>query len=227
MGHEEERLNLVSTQNKDNGLQNKENDLRTECNNPNEPALEKDNIGHMGSLTADEAEDAYRAKQKLDSNTVIQDLKFKPHSASRLKIPLCRMIQMPKVRPVLVSDVRRLESEFVHGYREGDRVFYVSTTDDSGTSQLVTDEIMQAWDAHWSIVNAAFERELMSNEHWRELSGYMFYIWDGNHRHQAWNDYILRFHSTDENWHYCVDSILLTSKGRHGVLLNAMNDINR
>ena len=148
IGHEEERINLVSTQNEDNGLQNKENDLRIESNNSNELALENDSIGYMGSLTADEAEDAYRAKQKLDSNTVIQDLKFKPHSASRLKIPLCRMIQMPKVHPIFVSDVRRLESEFVHGYREGDRVFYVSTTDDSGTSQQVTNEIMQTWDAH-------------------------------------------------------------------------------
>lgn len=181
----------------------------------------------MDGLSIEQAEDAFRLKQKLDSNSIIQALRFKPVGASRLKIPLCRMIRLPLVRPLLLSDVKRLESEFVHGYREGDRVFYVSITDDTGSSQLVTEEIISSWDLHWVHENNAFEKQLLQDEHWASLCGHMFFIWDGNHRHQAWSTYISRFHSDDANWHYSVDSILLASKGNTGILMNAMNDINR
>lgn len=193
------------------------------------PSVEEPNseVGNLADLTVAEAEDAYRAKQKLNSKSLIEELRMEPKNASRMQIPLCRLLPVPKVRPVLVSDVRRLESEFVHGYQEGDRVFFVSTTDDSGGSQPVTDDIVQGWDSHWKKENEAFEKILLSQEYWKSLSGCMFYIWDGNHRHQAWNDYIDKFHSSDAEWHIWVDSIILNSKGRQGALLNAMNDVNK
>ena len=186
-----------------------------------------DSDGDIGVLSVDEAEDAYRMKEKLNSTKLIQSLFFKPTSSCRINIPLCRLVQMPKVRPVLISDVRRLETEFIHGYREGDRVFYVSMTDDTGRSQAVTEEIIDSWDLHWKEANDIFEKKLRSKVEWKSLEGSMFFIWDGNHRHSAWIDYITRFHSSDLDWHYSVDSIILTSKGRQGALLNAMSDINR
>ena len=183
--------------------------------------------GVLGDHSIDRAQNVVKLKDRLDSNSIIQELRFKPLGASRLKIPLCRMVLLPKVRPLLISDVRRLESDFVHGYREGDRVFYVSITDDTGSSRLVSEEIISSWNLHWKHANDAFEQELKTNDHWSDLSGKMFFVWDGNHRHQAWSTYISRLHSEDPNWHFSVDSILLTSMGSTGILINAMNDVNR
>jgi len=131
------------------------------------------------------------------------------------------------VRPVLQTDVARLQSEFVHGYREGDRVMYVSITNDKGLSQRITEEISSSWNAHWIAENAHFEELLHSNQHLSCLSGFMFFVWDGNHRHMAWTSYINNMRMDEREWHISVDSILLETKGFTGILMNAMNDINR
>jgi hypothetical protein len=38
---------------------------------------------------------------------------------------------------------------------------------------------------------------------------------------------IFRLHSTDPSWHYMVDSILLETQGKLGVVIVAMLDINK
>ena len=70
-----------------------------------------------------------RLLQKSDYNTVISNLRTKPIKKSRFLIPLCRLKTYPKVRPIVDSDVEMLANEFVKGYREGDRVLYVSPFD--------------------------------------------------------------------------------------------------
>lgn len=84
-------------------------------------------------------EDEIRSKNKLNSVATISSLRFQPLSASRFSIPLCRMMAMPMLRPTLQSDLAKLEQEFVHGYRDGASVFYVSVTDEDGKMMEVTD----------------------------------------------------------------------------------------
>jgi hypothetical protein len=55
------------------------------------------------------------------------------------------MVPMPIVRPILSSDLASLEDEFVHGYREGAAVFYLSITNEGGQIEKVTDEDLASW----------------------------------------------------------------------------------
>jgi hypothetical protein len=71
-------------------------------------------------------EDELSELLKVNSNKCIDHMWITPKEASRFDIPLCRMINMPLVRPTLTSDIKRLEAEFAHDYRAGVGVFYVS-----------------------------------------------------------------------------------------------------
>jgi hypothetical protein len=115
---------------------------------------------------------------------------MRPCDLSRMKIPLCRLIPLPLVRPVLQSDMKHLENDFIFGYNDGDRVMYVSLTNDRGQKQAISDDIKNGWDEHWIAVNTEFEESLEEREELSSLSGFMFFIWDGNHRHSAWSGYI-------------------------------------
>jgi hypothetical protein len=46
---------------------------------------------------------------------------------------------------------------FQMGYKEGDRIFYVSTTNNKGVKEYVTPMLMTSWDIYWQIKNARFE----------------------------------------------------------------------
>jgi hypothetical protein len=146
---------------------------------------------------------------------------------SRFEIPLCRMVYMPLVRPALAHDIKKLEVEFTHGYRHGAPVFYVSIFNEHGEEQSVKDEDTSNWGLHWTSVNDEFEAKLALNPHLQFLCGCMFFVCDGNHRLKAWTGYIQRLHSNDREWHYAVDSICLDARGKGGLLLNAMHDINK
>jgi hypothetical protein len=48
------------------------------------------------------------------------------------------------VRPLLSSDLASLENDFVHNYREGVAMFYLSTTNEGGQVDKVTDEDLKS-----------------------------------------------------------------------------------
>ena len=50
-----------------------------------------------------------------------------------------------------------MKVNFVHGYRLGAAVFYVSTTDFDGKERLVTNVDWQSWDRHWPKINDEFK----------------------------------------------------------------------
>ena len=77
-------------------------------------------------MIAELFEDDIRRAQTVDTMARIEALRMTPYEFSRMKIPLCRLVSMPMVRPTLASDLIQLEQQFVHGYKEGARVFYVS-----------------------------------------------------------------------------------------------------
>jgi hypothetical protein len=172
-------------------------------------------------------EDQLRELHKANSIQCIEGMRILPKVESRFDIPLSRMIYMPLVRPTLAHDIKRLEAEFTHGYRPGAPVFYVSITNEQGEERLLEDVDTSDWGPHWTSVNTEFESKLASNPHLRFLCGKMFFICDGNHRFKAWTGYIFRLHRDERDWHYSVDSICLDTKGKAGLLMNAMHDINK
>ena len=131
------------------------------------------------------------------------------------------------VRPTMQSDLSKLEQEFVHGYREGASVFYVTTTDEEGKTREVTKTDKARWGPIWNEKNDKFNTFLLSVDDLASLTNVMFFVCDGNHRYQAWLNHIERLHKTEESWHYLVDSILLDTKGRIGLVMQVMHDINK
>ena len=172
-------------------------------------------------------EDDIRSRQKLNSVATISSLRFQPLSSSRFNIPLCRMLAMPMVRPTLSSDLGKLEQEFVHGYRDGASVFYVSLTDEEGRTHQVSEADKASWGPIWNSKNDVFNFFLRSVPELASFEKLMFFVCDGNHRRQAWLNHIQRLHNTEEAWHYTVDSILLETKGKIGVVMQVMHNINK
>lgn len=163
---------------------------------------------------------------RFNSIEALEHMAFIPGGKGRLRIPLCRMIPMPIIRDTLTIDVMKMEADFVMGYRDGDRVFYVSTTNENGVSQSIDDSILASWNDHWQERNNEFERFLESDSDFEELRGKMFYVWDGNHRLKAWTQYIQRHYSHRKDWHFPVWSIVLRTGGNIALTITAMNDVN-
>ena len=88
-------------------------------------------------LTVLESELRLQQQQKQYSFKFLSRLQIHP-SHSRVLVPLCRLIPLPLVRPILEQDVKKLEAEFVHGCRSGDRPLYVSIFNDVGLEVDVT-----------------------------------------------------------------------------------------
>ena len=86
-----------------------------------------------------------RLLEKSDYNTFISKLRIKPIKKSRFLIHLYRLKTYPKVRSIVDSGVEMLANEFVKGYREGDRVLYVSPFDITDKDLAVRED-----DAIWS-----------------------------------------------------------------------------
>ena len=92
---------------------------------------------------------------------------------------------MPMVRPTLQSDLVKLEQEFVHGYREGACVFYVSLTNEQGEGEHVTSKDRSDWGPISHSESEKFDEYLDSQDALRFMKGKMFFICDGNHRRIA------------------------------------------
>ena len=194
----------------------------------NSEEVQDDDEEGLGDRDADEEdEDDMRTCHKLNSVATISRLRVQPFNSSRFNIPLCRMLAMPMVRPTLASDLSKLEQEFVHGYREGASVFYVTLTDEEGNTHQVTEADKALWGPLWIAKNEELNSFLDSVLELSSLKNLMFFVCDGNHRRQAWLDHIQHLHSTDAAWHYSVDSILLDTKGKIGVFMQVMHDINK
>jgi hypothetical protein len=174
-----------------------------------------------------EGEDDIQRSQKLDFVSTISSLRLNPTNHSRMRIPLCRLVPMPMVRPTLSCDLTKLEQEFIHGYEEGARVFYVSISDEQGQSGFFSEAEKAKWGAIWNSVNDEFNALLQSQPGVEQLVDAKFYVCDGNHRCIAWMKHIDRLHSADLLWHISVDSIILETKGRIGVAMQVMHDINK
>jgi hypothetical protein len=137
------------------------------------------------------------------------------------------MLAMPMVRPTMASDLAKLEQEFVDEYSEGASVFYVTTTNEDGKTQEVIEVDKASWGPIWNAKNDVFNTFLISDPHLARFTNLMFFVCDGNQRRQAWLNRIDRFHQTEDDWHYLVDSILLDTNGKIGLVMQVMHNINK
>jgi hypothetical protein len=153
---------------------------------------EEESLGNDDHFAGNE--DEIRSRQKLNSVATITNLRFQPITSSRFFIPLCRMVAMPMLRPTLASDLAKLEQEFVHGYREGASVFYVTTTNEDGKTMEVIEADKASWGPIWNAKNAVFNSFLLSNPDLAGFTNLFFFVCDGNHRRQAWLNHIDRLH---------------------------------
>jgi hypothetical protein len=149
---------------------------------------------------------------------------MKPFSKSRVSIPLCQLISLPIVRPILAIDVQLLENEFVNGYKEGDRVLYVSSYDKDGNTMDIRDE--DTLEEHWQFSNKSFEEILKNDKDYERFCNKMFFVLEGNYQVTAWCCHIDKVHGDDKEWHYSVDCIVLESTGSVIFFLNVMYDVN-
>jgi len=152
----------------------------------------------------------------------ITSLRMKPHAFSHLRIPLCRLVQMPMVRPALKYDLIKLEQQYVHGYLEGLAVFYVSITNEQGEEESVIDDDKASWGPYWNEENDIFNALLRVFPELQHLQNSKFFVCDGNHRLLAWSSYISHYHQANRNWHVSMDAIILETKGRIGIVLHVM-----
>lgn len=194
--------------------------------NNSQPQLDCQAVGDVEDVLNDMMEDDIRRSQKLDTVSTIASLRLSTSEISRMRIPLCRMIPMPIVRPTLDCDITLLEQQFVHGYEEGARVFYVSISDEESQSSIFTDEEKSTWGPLWNLVNDKFNTHLLSEPALKHLVDYKFFVCDGNHRRIAWMNHINRLHKSEIDWHYAVDCIVLDTRDRIGVTMQVMHDIN-
>jgi hypothetical protein len=93
-----------------------------------------------------------------------------------MDIPLCRMISLQIVRLALENDIMKLQADFIHGYRVGATVFYVSLTDEHGQGQDVTATDCLEWNDHWRSQDAEFEKFLQSDIELKALSNKFFFV---------------------------------------------------
>ena len=163
----------------------------------------------------------------MNSVQILQKAQAFDGDLSQIEIPLCQMISFQVVRPALAVDIEKMKVDFIHGYRPGAAVFYMSTIDFTGKERVVTDSDRQSWDRQWKRQNQEFEDFLGLHPALHSLSNKFFFIWDGNHRHQAWTEFISETYSDNYNWHYRIRSIVLNTKDDVASILIEMHDINK
>ncbi len=75
--------------------------------------------------------------------------------------------------------------------------------------------------------NEKFESFLLVDPYLKSFFRRIFFVWDGNHRLQAWLLYINCLHDDEPSWHISVDSIVLDTF--HGLieLLTAKIELNK
>jgi len=182
------------------------------------------------SVEKDALEDDIRRSQKLDTVSILHGLRLTSTDSSWMRIPLCRLVPMPMVRPTLACNLTLLENHFSGGYEEGARVFYVFVTDEDGHTSVFSGTEKEGWGPIWNTVNEEFNNFLRSNSVLKHLVDHKFFVCDRNHRRIAWMNHITRLHSTKKKWHVFVDSIVLDTRNRIGVAMQAMqamHDINK
>ncbi len=96
-------------------------------------------------------------------------------------VPLCKMVPMLTVRLIFKINILKMEQAFHMGYKEGDKVFYLSLMSQKDEEQDVSLH-NGTWDEHWVIENEQFQKVLHDEDlELVHFSNKMFFVWDKNH----------------------------------------------
>ena len=107
---------------------------------------------------------------RVNSMEILQNCQILQGGKAQMDVPLCRMISLQVVRLALAMDIEKMKADFIHGYRLGAAVFYVSTTNIQRNERSVSDEDRKSWNAHWRKKNAKFEEFVNADPELRFLS---------------------------------------------------------
>ena len=127
------------------------------------------------------------------------------------RIPLCRLMNMPLVRPLQRDSpaIDTLKAEFRKlGYQADTPSFFVQYADMEGEMHTVTDDIRGRWDQCWVRANAEFEAECDRFPVFANFKDKMFSVLDGNHRLLSWMQLSEEF-PNDMKYHPRVVCVIL------------------
>ncbi len=143
-----------------------------------------------------------------------------------MNIPLCKLIAMPIVRPIFKINVLKMEQAFQMGYRQGEKVFFISPTIWQG-EKIVVSTIESLWGPLQKEKNNRFEELLQGDLDFKPMFGKMFHVWDRDHIFQTWFSYIEKVHPLNVDWHICMDNFFLNSKSGLVDLITSMTKLNK
>jgi hypothetical protein len=83
------------------------------------------------------------------------------------------MISIPIVRPTLIT---KSKVDFFNGYRDGDRVFYISATDSNENFQFMDNEVCASWNPNWAETNAVYVSQLDIDPSFTSYKNKMLFI---------------------------------------------------
>ncbi len=67
-----------------------------------------------------------KTKQRSTWGKILKNRRSLPSKKHRMHVPLCMMVSMPIVRPILKIEIWKMEHAFHMGHNEGDKVFKLS-----------------------------------------------------------------------------------------------------
>jgi len=87
---------------------------------------------------------------------------------------------MSIVKPTLNIDLFKMEKAFFTGYREGEKAFYISSTNWKGEEEEV------CLQRYLEFINVELDKSLSEDLNIYWLSRKCFHVWDNIHHLQAW-----------------------------------------
>jgi hypothetical protein len=103
---------------------------------------------------------------------------------------------------------------------------YVSPQNWQGETKSIVN-FAESWSLLWKQKNEKFEAFLKADANLSSLSRKLLYVWDGNHRLQAWLPCINSIHPNDVDWHVSIHSFVLDTTCKLVELLIAMTNLNK
>ena len=93
-----------------------------------EPELDKP----RDPVTPPPSENAYdvvlgHRRLRVNSVQLLNTMLAYCNGKAEMNIPLVQMLSLQVVQPALAIDIEKMKADFIHGYRPGAAVFYVST----------------------------------------------------------------------------------------------------
>ena len=103
----------------------------------------------------------------------------------------------------------------------------MTTINEDGKTHEVSEVDKASWGPIWDAKNDVFNTFLQSYPNLARFTNLIFFVCDGNHKRQAWLNHIDSLHRNEDSWHYLVDSILLDTNGKTGLVMQVMHNINK